>query len=336
MKAFGRLKDGREAHLYTLKNRNFIVTMTDYGATVVSWIDRKSGIDILQGYDSVEGYVEQTPYMGATVGRVANRIGKGKFFLNGREYTLEANDRGNSLHSGSAGFSQKLFDVQQKDETLVFTLHSPDGEGGFPGNLDVSASYTLLQDGLDFLWQGTSDQDTLLAMTNHMFFNLRGPTSDTAMDLELKVNADEYAPIDQNGLTLDVRRGVAGSPFDFRDYHPLGERVDARDAQIRFGKGYDHCFLLRGRGYREAASLRSDKLVLTVFTDLEGMQLYSGNFLRGDSRGKEGGTFPKRSAVCLETQYVPNAINGKSFEKPVLKKGETVSRRTFYRLEGRK
>ena len=330
---FGTLQSGERTQIYHLENAKYRVDMTDYGATLVNFIDKKTGIDILLGYTSVWGYTYSTPYMGATVGRVCNRILYGKFTLNGKEYQLPLNDRGNTLHGGMVSYAKKVWKAEQKGNTMIFTYHSKDGEEGFPGDLDLTAIYALEEDGLRFTWKATAKEDTICSITNHAYFNLNGPSDTTILDHVLKINADTYNPLNKTGVALEEAVNVEGTPFDFRKGKRIGDEIRANDPQIHIGGGYDHNFVINGKGMREACVLSNDKLRLTVETDLEGMQLYTGNKLPGNIVGKEGHFYPQFSGVCMETQHVPNAINYERYEKPLVHAGETVEHTTFYRLE---
>ena len=329
---FGKTPRGKLTHLYSLENDYYRITMSDYGATLVSMIDKKTGIDIVLGYNSVDGYLKTCPYMGATVGRVCNRIGKGSFKLNDKTYHLMTNDRGNTLHGGLVGFASKIWVPEIKETALIFTLESPDGDEGFPGKVEVKAKYELINDKLIFTWSGISDQDTLLSLTNHAYFNLAGPRSLSVLDQELKINSEQIVDVDENGLAEETTSEVKDTPFDFRKYKKIGKDLNKENPQLKNGQGYDHHFIISGTGLREAARLKGNGLELIVSTDLPGLQLYSANFLEGNSLGKEGGIFPKHSAVCLETQYVPNAINYEKYDKPILLKGKEMIHQTIYQV----
>ena len=329
---FGKNPRGKLTHLYSLENDYYRITMSDYGATLVSLIDKKTGIDIVLGYNSVDGYLKTCPYMGATVGRVCNRIGKGSFKLNDKTYHLMTNDRGNTLHGGLVGFASKIWVPEIKETALIFTLESPDGDEGFPGKVEVKAKYELINDKLIFTWSGISDQDTLLSLTNHAYFNLAGPRSLSVLDQELKINSEQIVDVDENGLAEETTSEVKDTPFDFRKYKKIGKDLNKENPQLKNGQGYDHHFIISGTGLREAARLKGNGLELIVSTDLPGLQLYSANFLEGNSLGKEGGIFPKHSAVCLETQYVPNAINYEKYDKPILLKGKEMIHQTIYQV----
>ena len=336
MKDFGTTKDGRKTALYCLENDRWRIEATDYGASLVSFVDKEAGIDIVQGYTDAAGYEELCPYMGATVGRVCNRIRGGRFELDGKIYHLEQNDRGNCLHGGSTSTAYKVWKKEEDPNALVFSCFSPDGEGGFPGNVTMRTAYRLDENGLEITLTAESDRDTYIALTNHAFFNLNGPQSDTVLDHEMMLDSDVLCCIDENGQTGEETIDVEDTPFDFRLFKEIGRDINADDVQLHYGGGYDHCFIVRGEGYRHAGALRTDRIRMDVWTDLPALQVYSGNFLNGEGEGKEGGTFPRRSAVCLEAQYVPDAMNSECWDKPLVKAGEPQTHIIRFRTELRK
>ncbi len=323
MKRFGMTQDGRETRIFRLENEHFSAEVTDYGASLVSFRDKETGIDIVQGYDDVRGYELFCPYMGATVGRVCNRIRDGRFTLDGQTYQLDRNDRGNCLHGGRTSTAFRVWDAEETADGIVFTCFSPDGEGGFPGNVTMKAEYRLSDEGLRIDMYAETDRDTYVALTNHAFFNLDGPLSESVLGHELMICSDEVSCIDENGQTGDETLAVAGTPFDFRTFRRIGERIDDDHEQLKYAGGYDHSFLIRGEGLRLCASVRTAAEQLDVWSDLPALQIYTGNGMNGSGKGKEGGTFPYRSAVCLEAQYVPDAVNSRRYAKPLVKAGET-------------
>ena len=331
MKDFGTTPDGRKAHLYRLENDHYLIEVTDYGASLVTFLDKQTGIDIVQGYEAVKGYTDLCPYMGATVGRVCNRIKDAHFLLDGIPYKLEENDRGNCLHGGSTSTAFKVWEGKEQADRLSFRCFSPDGEGGFPGNVTMCAEYIPEEDGLRIELSADSDKDTYIAMTNHAFFNLDGPMSRTVLDHELMIESDTVCAIDHSGQTGEETFDAEDTPFDFRMFKPIGLEIDAENEQLEYGGGYDHCYVIRGEGFRHCAAVKTDRIRLDVWSDLPGLQIYSGNFLTGEGTGKNGGTFPKRSAVCLEAQYIPNAVNSETYEKPLVKAGEKQRHVICYR-----
>lgn len=324
--------DGRIVSLFTLENNRVKIELCDHGARLISWWDKEKQVDIVQGFDSLEGYLNEVRYMGATVGRVANRIGKGTFQLNGQEYHLPINNKGNTLHGGLSGFDMKIFEAREEKDRVIFHYISKDKEEGFPGNLDITVTYRLLKEGWGYDVEVLSDQDTLCSITNHTFFNLNGQNSDSAMNHLVKIEADEYAHIDQNGLTLPIIEAVQGTPFDFRQFKRVNQDIETSDLQIQWGNGYDHNFLIRGTGLRLAATVIGEASAMEIKTTLPCMHFYSANFLEGTACGKAKAAYPKRSSLCFETQYFPNAIQYDCAQKPILKANKRIKHTTEYRL----
>lgn len=331
--SFGTLSDGREAHLWTLENENVMMQVTDFGAALVSLKDKKTGIDAVQGFDDVKGYEDTRGIcFGASIGRTANRTAKGRFTLNGKEYQLFINNNGNSLHGGEYGYDRKLFDGREEGNSVVFTRLSPDGEENYPGNLEVKITYTLLDDGVSIVSEGTPDADTLFSYTNHSYFNLAH--SGTILDHELMIPADHYALSDENGMMREIPVPVSETPFDFQEFRRIGDRIDEDDEQLRFGAGYDHWYPVNGSGMRTDAVLRSERLELTVESDFPGVHIYTSNWFTGWN-GKYGDFYGKRSSIALEASYQPNAINYEQAEKPIAKAGETLKHEIRFRLSPR-
>lgn len=330
---FGQLKDGRNVYVYTLENEKMILKVMDYGATLVSLINKETGMDVVEGFDSVEGYLDQTSYIGASIGRTANRIAEGKFTLNGKTYTLPINNNGNCNHGGIEGFDKKIWAAIEEEDRIIFRYTSRDGEEGYPGNLFVKVTYVLLEDGVSIQTEARSDADTLFAYTNHSYFNLE--ESEDAMNHEVLIHADQYGLSDANGLTLNVLENVEGTPFDFRTFKKLSKDIDADNQQLRYGKGYDHYYAILGEGMREMAVCRCGKLELHAYSDYPGMHLYSANWLENKT-GKKGHKYPERSAVCFEAEYMPNATNYENVApKPILRACEIQKHEIQYRLKVR-
>ncbi len=330
---FGKLKDGREVTLYTIENDHIIMKVMNYGATLVSLIQKDTGIDVVEGFDSVEGYLDQTSYIGASIGRTANRIEKGKFHLNGKEYTIPINNNGNCNHGGIEGFDKKVWHAVEEDDQITFRYTSVDGEEGYPGNLFVKVTYRLLEDGISISTEATSDADTLFAYTNHSYFNL--DESEDAMNHEVMVHAQKYGLSDANGLTLNQFEDVENTPFDFRTFKTLNKDINVDNEQLKYGKGYDHHYVIEGEGFREMAVVKGVKLELHAYSNYPGMHLYSANWLE-NKVGKKGHKYPERSAVCLEAEYMPNAINYPDVEpKPIIHASEVQKHEIQYRLKVR-
>ena len=320
-----------KVYLYTLENENIRMSVTDYGAALVRFIEKKTGRDIVLGFDDAEGYIGQDgSCIGASIGRIANRIAKGTFTLNGKEYHIPINNNGNSNHGGLKGFDQKMFEAEEKEDRVIFHRIAPDGEEGFPGDLDVTIAYILLEDGIAVHTEGKAlDQDTVFAYTNHSYFNL--DESDDAMTHEVLIPADRCAETDEAGLMKGNLVPVEGTVFDFRTWTKLSDHVDDDCEQIRLAAGYDHFFEIRGEGMRHMASCRGRDLELTVCSDFPGVHMYTANFL-DHIPGKKGKIYNRRSAVCFEAEYYPNAINYDGLEKPLIRAGETQKHTIEYHI----
>jgi len=331
---------------YTLANKNgMVVKITNYGATITSIMvpDRKGQMaDVALGYDSVEGYINaiDRPYFGAVVGRYGNRIAKGKFSIDGTEYTLATNNGENHLHGGYMGFDKVVWDAEVMDNGVKFTYHAKDGEEGYPGNLTLSVTYTLTDDNeIVMHYEGTTDKATVVNVTNHTYFNLAGEGSDTINDEVLQINASKFSVVDSGLIPTGEMRDVAGTPFDFRMPKVIGRDVDADDEQIKMGPGYDHNWVLdrEGEGMELAARLLDPKSgrLLEVITDQPCLQFYGGNFLDGRLVGKSGKAYKHRSGLCLETQHAPDSPNHEGEEgwpSVILRPGEKYDTTTIYKF----
>lgn len=315
-KAFG-LAGGRQISAYTIKGDRLEVTVMNYGATIQSI--KFDGRELVLGYDSVDGYVSTTNYFGGTIGRVANRISGSCFTLNGREYMLESNDGENFLHGGIKGYDKRVFYGEDNGEDeVMFTLLSKDGDQGMPANLIMRIVYAVEGDTLKVTYLAEATGDTYWAPTNHTFFNLSGTPSSICGTL-LQINADEYTPIDQNFLPTGEIKKVEGTPFDFRTLKPIGRDLESGDKQIEYAcGGYDHNFSLNDD---HAAIAKDAGIRLDVYTDMPGLQLYTGNFL--DNTKCRGGVYDARTAFCLEPQFFPDAVNKPDFVKPLISRGRT-------------
>lgn len=340
---FNQIVNGKQVKLYTLTNaQKMKVAITNYGGRVVSILvpDKDGKItDVALGYEKLSAYQkEKEPFFGAIIGRYGNRIGKGKFSLDGKDYQLELNDGVNTLHGGTSGFYAKVWDATQpNDSTLMLSLVSPDGEGGYPGNLKVNVTYTLTSsNGLKIDYQAQSDKKTVINLTNHNYFNLNGEGDSTILDHVLTINANAITAIDSTLIPTGNLMPVAGTPFDFTQPTAIGKRINQDNQQLKFGKGYDHNFVLSKKpGLDEVASVYSPKtgIQLEVITEESGLQFYSGNFLNGQTHdGKQGHAYPYRSAFCLETQHFPDSPNKPSFPSTVLSPGQTYHTKTVYQF----
>ena len=344
---FGTTPDGKTAYLYTLENHNGMkARITNYGGTVVSlFVPDKSGKldDIVLGYDSLSGYINNnSPYFGALIGRYGNRIGRGKFTLNGKEYTLATNNGPNHLHGGLMGFNKVVWDVDEKPgRSLALTYFSKDGEEGYPGNLSVKVVYTITdKNELRIEYSATTDMPTVINLTHHSYFNLAGAGKGDILSHELMINANRFTPVDSTLIPTGELRKVGGSPFDFRKPKSVGERINDNDEQLRYGRGYDHNFVLnRGaKSARLAARVfeKSTGRLMEVFTTEPGVQFYSGNFLDGTNIGKGGISYKHRYGLCLETQHFPDSPNKPQFPSTVLNPGKKYTSTTIYRFSVKK
>lgn len=321
---FGITADGQVVTAYKMENsRGAWVTVMDYGATVLSiGVPDKMGklTDVVLGYGELASYENDDAYMGATVGRMCNRVGKGQFRLNGKTYQLALNAGVNHSHGGWVGFNRKLWQVAVLEDGLRCSLLSPDGDEGYPGNLQVQVTFRLSEkNALTISYDAVSDEDTIMNLTNHSYYNLNG--GGTAMKHHLQINAQRFLETDVNGLPTGKYLDVDGTPFDFCTTKVVGEAICGSHPQLTIGHGYDHTYVLSGR---LAAKLHSPEsgITMKVMTDLPGMQLYTSNFL-SERTGKYGAMRP-RDAICLETQLFPDGMAHYSFPTPVLRAGEQV------------
>lgn len=338
--------DGQEVKIFTLTNGNGIkARISNYGGVIVSLeAPDKDGktADVCLGFDTLAEYQEKSPYFGCITGRYANRIAKGKFTLDGREYTLATNNNNvNHLHGGEVGFNKKVWAAEAKETeagpSLRLTYTSPDGEEGYPGALSCEVTYTLGADnGLKIDYKATTDKPTVLNLTNHAYFNLAGNGEGTILDHELTIAADRFVPTDDGGIPLGAPAPVEGTPFDFRTATVIGARIGREDEQLKNGKGYDHNYVVkdsRDGKLQHVATVRDPKSgrTLNVSTTEPGLQLYVGNYL-DNLPGKGGKTYLYRGAFCLEAQTFPDSPNQPSYPSPVLRPGETYTQTTIYRL----
>ncbi len=345
-KPFGKTPDGQPVDLYVLTNKNGVeAAITNYGGAVVSLkVPDRNGkfADVVLGYDSLDGYVNDKSYFGAIVGRYGNRIGHAQFSLDGKTYTLAKNNGENSLHGGIKGFNKAVWAAKElpakNGQSLELTYPSKDGEEGFPGNLHVRVVYTLTDSNeLKIEYSATTDKKTVVNLTNHTYFNLAGPGSGDILGHQLVIEADKFTPVDASLIPTGEFRDVQGTPLDFRKATAIGVRIDQDDEQLKLGHGYDHNFVLRraaGAPISLAARVVEPNTgrVLEVWTTEPGVQFYTGNFLDGTARGKGGLTYARRSAFCLETQHFPDSPNQPKFPSVVLNPGEKYSTTTTYKF----
>lgn len=345
--SFGALSDGRKVEAVELSNANGMsARIVTLGAAIQALSVRDAqgkSADVVLGYGTAAEYLAKPQYFGVTVGRYANRIAKGKFTLDGKSYTLAVNDGPNHLHGGKQGFDKVLWTIDSvksgSPASVVMSYTSPDGEEGYPGTLKVTATYSLTdKNELAIDYKATTDKPTIVNITNHAYFNLAGEASNEGiLDHRLMLAADAFTPVDSTLIPTGERTPVAGTPFDFRKATPIGLRVrDGKNEQLRFGRGYDHNFVLNGAAgtMRLAARLEDPKSgrVMELLTTAPGVQFYSGNFLDGTSVGKSGHIYRQGDALCLEPQVFPDAPNQKSFPSARLDPGQTYANSMILRF----
>jgi aldose 1-epimerase len=340
---YGTTGDGMPVDIYVLKSEKLEAVITNYGGIVVALKapDRHGTMaDVVLGFDDLSGYLKNPPYLGALVGRYANRIAKGKFMLDGHEYTLGRNNGENTLHGGLKGFDKKVWEARMEGDGVLFSYRSKDGEEGYPGNLAVSVRYTVVANELRIEYWATTDRETVLNLTNHSYFNLAGQGNGDILKHKIEINADRYTPINRELIPTGELLPVAGTPFDFRTSHVIGERIDANNQQLKWAGGYDHNFVLKSccGALGEAAKVYepTSGRVLEVLTTQPGVQFYTGNSLDGTVTGKGGNVYKRRYGFCLETQHFPDSPNQPSFPPVTLKPGEKFESTTVYRFSTRR
>lgn len=341
VEAFGTTKDGQQVKKYILENgKGMKAVVLNLGAGLAElWVPDQDGAlrDVVWGYEKAEDYEVNGPDFGAIVGRNANRIGGAVITIAGKDYTLAKNNGENNLHSGPDMYFTRMWKgIVADDNKVEFSLHSPDGDQGYPGNADITVSYTLTDDGeLQIVYQGKADQDTIFNLTNHSYFNLDGQESDSVLEQKVWLDADAFTPGDAGLIPTGEIQDVTGTPMDFRTEHMIGERIDADYEPLKQAGGYDHNYVLKNEGkYALCGKLISQKsgICMEVSTDLPGIQLYSANFLENEKGGKEGRTYGRRSAICFESQYFPDACHHENFQSPIVKAGEVYRTKTGYKF----
>ena len=344
--SFGQV-DGRAVDLFTLRNRSGTeVKISNYGGIVTSFKvpDRNGKMgDVVLGYDNLNDYIKNSPYFGALIGRYGNRIAKGKFTLDGKEYTLATNNGPNALHGGIKGFDKVVWEpkIRTTPEGAALELHyvSKDGEEGYPGTLNVTAVYTLMEDnGLRLEYTATTDKDTVVNLTQHSYFNLAGKGD--VLKHEVRIDADKFTPVDSTLIPTGELRPAQGTPFDFRKPTAIGGRIKESDEQLKFGNGYDHNWILNHRmghlGVIASVYEPTSGRLLEVLSTEPGLQFYTGNFLDGTITGKGGWVYQFRNAFCMEPQHFPDSPNHPDFPTTVLKPGQVYHNTIIYRLSVRK
>ena len=345
---FGKTSDNEDVSQYTLKNRKGMeVSVISYGGIITSWKAKgRDGKyeDVVLGFDNLRDYENKSPYFGALIGRYGNRIKEGKFSLDGVEYNLAKNNGENHLHGGVEGFDKVIWDVEEEEDessaSLILRYKSKDKEEGYPGNLDIKVTYTLTnEDELKVRYEAETDKKTIVNLTQHSYFNLSSGLSTDVLAHEITIDADYFLPVDKTLIPTGELRDVGQTPFDFREYKAVGDDIDLQDTQLTYGNGYDHCWVLNNQdeGVRFVASA-FDPLsgrLLEVLSDQPGIQFYSGNFLDGTLKSREGGNYGFRSGFCLETQHYPNSPNQQSFPSVILNPGEKYYTETIFKFSTR-
>jgi len=344
-KPFGKTKSGENATLYTVTNNNGMkVSFTDFGANIVSIIvPDKNGefADIALGFKNIEGYEDNGPGFGSLIGRSANRIGGAKFEINGKQYEIEKNEGENNLHGGSPAYNKVMYETEIFEEedmiSIDFSRLSPDMEQGFPGNFDLTVTYTLTENNELLLeYHGVSDKDTVVNLTNHSYFNLSGHNSGSILDHKVWVKANQFTPTTEDLIPTGEYKDVEGTPMDFRTLKKIGQDIDSDYEPLRIAGGYDHNYVLDidSNEVEKVAELvdESTGRVMEVFTDMPGLQFYTSNMLSPVANGKDGASYNKRTGVCFETQYFPNACNIENFPSSILKAGQEYEFVTIYKF----
>lgn len=336
--------DGKSIQLLNISDGDQSqVFLCNYGARVIAWesVDAEGDIlDIVLGFDSIDKYLKANEaYHGATIGRYANRIAHGNFELNGESYSLNQNSGVNSLHGGQSAFHNQVWEVEEvKSNKVVFSLNSPHMKEGFPGNLIVKVTYTIDQGNLEIDYSAISDQDTILNLTHHSYFNLNGEGSGSILDHEARFYAEYYTPINKDQIPTGKVDPVYDTVFNFLEWKSIGEEINNENSQLNYGGGYDHNFVVKNyhpQDVKQIAAIKSLKsgLKLTCWSDKPGFQFYSANFLNGADIGKSGKMYKQREAFAIEPQFFPDTPNQEGFPDCTLKAGETYTSRTIYKLK---
>lgn len=343
--AYEKTIDGKQTHLYILKNKNGMqAAITNFGGRLVTLLVPDSSgkmIDVSVGIGSVDGYIKSTErYYGATIGRYGNRIAKGHFTLDGKQYTLATNNPPNMLHGGKKGYQDVVWDAKKiNDQTLELTYLSKDMEEGFPGNLSIKVTYSLTDDNaFKCSYEATTDKITVVNLTNHAYFNLNGEGSGTILNHIVQFKADNYTPVDSTLIPTGKIENVRGTPFDFSTPITIGARISGANEQLKNGKGYDHNFVLNKHDITQPiATVKGDKtgIVMEIYTEEPGLQFYSGNFMQGKNVMKYGEKDDYRTAFAMETQHYPDSPNQPKFPSTVLKPGQIYKTQSIYKFKTR-
>jgi len=346
---YGTTAKGEKVESYKLKNQNGMeVDIITFGGRITDLkVPNKAGVseNVVIGFSSLAQYEKENPFFGALIGRYGNRIAKGKFSLDGKEYQLAINNAPNALHGGPQGFFNVVWKADEvksgENASLKLSYVSKDMEEGYPGNLKVFVTYTLTNDNqLEVLYEATTDKKTVVNLTQHSYFNLSGDFTKTILDHELTLNADKLVPVDADLIPTGKLEDVAGTPFDFRTPKLIGKDINAKNDQLEKGKGYDHCWVLnnpeKGKTIIAKVYHAASGRVMEMTTDEPGIQFYSGNFLDGTLPMPNGGTFAHRTGLCLETEHYPDSPNQKNFPTTVLNPGENYKTKTTFKFSVQK
>jgi len=334
---FGQTKDGIDIDMYTLKNSGYSVEIITYGAVIRSiHVPVADGIrDVALGFDDIKGYEDNHSYQGAIIGRIGNRVGNAHYEMDGKTYHLDVNDGPNCLHGGFVGFDRQVWVAEEVQGALVLTLIDKEGTAaGFPGDLTVKVKYTLVNGELGIEYKASCNKDTPINLTNHCYFNLAGHAAGGIEEHKLQIFSHKITEIDETLIPTGELLDVTDTPFDLRESTLIGPGLERSCPQMDLGGGYDHNWVLSNEAHRPlaiAAVLEYDGLSMTCLTTKPGIQFYSGNMMNGVI-GKEGAVYAKRTALCLETQYWPNAVNIPQFPAPILRVGDVYNHKTVYRF----
>lgn len=332
---FGVTKNGTPVEAYTMESETLRVTILTLGGTIaaIEAPDKNGNMaDVCLGFDNVKTYEEHTCFFGALIGRYANRIGGARFTLNGEEYKLAENDGVNHLHGGPTGFHTKVWNARPQENSLVLTAASTDMEEGYPGNLKLEVVYTLNGSELTIRYLAVSDEDTVINLTNHAYFNLAGHDSGDVLSHVMQINADRFTRVGEGSIPTGELPDVTGTPFDLREGKRIGAHIDDENADLLTTSGYDHNFVLNGEGWKKAAFVTEETSgrTLTVYTDQPGVQFYAGNFITPGLIGKGKKEYVRRGGFCLETQVFPDTPNQPDFPTCVLKKDDVYTAKTTF------
>ena len=343
---YGKTNDNKKVDLYSFKNENGMqVDIINYGGIITSLkVPDKNGEteNIVLGYSKLKDYINENPYFGSIIGRYGNRIAKGKFNLNGNQYTLATNNDENHLHGGNIGFDKVIWEAETKinsnSSSLILKYLSRDMEEGYPGNLYTTVTYKITNDNsVEIKYEAQTDKTTVINLTQHSYFNLSGDFNQSILNHKVKINANQFLPVNKSLIPTGNKLNVSMTPFDFRNYKEIKKDINADDLQLNYGNGYDHCWVLNDykNGYRLVASAFHEESgrLMEVYSDQPGLQFYTGNFLDGSLPQKEEGFYNFRSGFCMETQHFPNSPNQPDFPSVTLNPNEKYNSKTTYKFK---